>query len=777
MSKVDLDLRAFLAMVTVAMAIAFGIGVAYGPVELEKPSKPQKPSAPRLQMPRRSRTKHLGIIGDKISDLNEVHVNFEKPVLEEFGNNDHVSTDMSANRSVHHPHDKEENLPAGQHLMVDISNVEAAFLNSESRLADAMVQSVLSAGFTMLSYHCHSLLPAGVSCVGVLRESHISFHTWPDEGVITLDMFTCGPKQLLPAIKDLERLFGIPRKKPNSDEYEEIIMQWSHELRGFRTEEDGKTNYLHKSDLATWVVGPLFGKKKEVLSKQTKYHQVDIWDVWEVEAKPTHHDAIAAGLEKGDPRWKEDSDIITPRRNLFLNGVFQSDNHTAFEFIETLVQPAMFAHQSPKNAAIIGGGDGAALREILKHKTIENAIMIELDEEIIQISREFLPSLSDCSHFDGLADNCFDDNRVNIVIDDARSWFKQNYGKVPKASEKLDVIIFDVIDPKHESELYDDPLFLDALYDSLNEDGVMAVHIGKSHIIHDPKPDIGVTAPREHFMRLLESHRGTAAVMVYEEGHNGFDEPHMFLVVCKKSNCRSRWNAESMVIDDEIYDRIRDTKNNEEALIHFDGTTQRSYHIPPKTWETVYCRREPTPFECAYRDLDKSKGFYEISLNEDGSPAPDSAFEMRKETLGEGGSSGIYALVDIPAGSYIMPSDVAASFTMNDAMLKGITDASKVKGTGAVSVIEDYLAYVAKNGHKSMIDGMDLLYIEVGGSTLIKRSKNPDDVNVGQWMPPHPSGKLPVHSPVYDRRQYSFEVFLIATKDIKAGEEIVREAS
>jgi hypothetical protein len=436
----------------------------------------------------------------------------------------------------------------------------------------------------------------------------------------------------------------------------------------------------------------------------------------------------------------------------------------------------MFAHPGPKNAAIIGGGDGAALREVLKHKTIANVTVIELDEDIIAISREYLSSLSDCSQFDGLASNCFDDERANVVADDARSWFKENYGKVPTNSQKLDIIILDVIDPKHESSLYNDPLFLDAMYDSLTEDGVMAVHIGKSHIIHDPKPDIGVSAPREHFLRLLENHDGTAAMMVYEEGHNGFDEPHMFLVVCKNSTCRSRWNAETMVIDEEIHDRLRETKNNEAALIHFDGSTQRSYHVPPKTWETVYCRREPSPFECAFRDLDKSKGFFEISLNEDGSPASDSSFEVKKITTGAGETSGIYTLVDIPAGSYIMPSDVAASFTMNDAMLKGITDATKVEGTGPVSVIEDYLAYVEKNGHRSMLNGMDLTYIEVGGSTLIKRSKNPDDVNVDKWMPPHPSGKLPVHSPVYDRRQYSFEVFLIATRDIKAGEEIIREA-
>ena len=79
---------------------------------------------------------------------------------------------------------------------MDIKGIEAAFLDSEERLADAMVRTVHGAGLTMLSYHCHKLDPAGISCVGVLLESHISFHTWPEEGVITLDLFTCGPNPL-----------------------------------------------------------------------------------------------------------------------------------------------------------------------------------------------------------------------------------------------------------------------------------------------------------------------------------------------------------------------------------------------------------------------------------------------------------------------------------------------------------------------------------------------------------------------------------------------------
>ena len=58
--------------------------------------------------------------------------------------------------------------------MIDIKDVDASFLNSEVDLANAMVELINETKLTMLSYHCHSLVPIGVSCVGVLLESHVS---------------------------------------------------------------------------------------------------------------------------------------------------------------------------------------------------------------------------------------------------------------------------------------------------------------------------------------------------------------------------------------------------------------------------------------------------------------------------------------------------------------------------------------------------------------------------------------------------------------------------
>jgi S-adenosylmethionine decarboxylase proenzyme len=135
----------------------------------------------------------------------------------------------------------ESHLPAGQHLLMDIENVNEAFLNSEKRLAHAMLNLVDVCGLTLLSYHCHTLIPMGVSCAGVLLESHVSFHTWPKQGVITLDLYTCGPESLLPIVTLAEKLFAIPRD-PTSNEGSEVDqpnMVWSHKLRGFHDDESG----------------------------------------------------------------------------------------------------------------------------------------------------------------------------------------------------------------------------------------------------------------------------------------------------------------------------------------------------------------------------------------------------------------------------------------------------------------------------------------------------------------------------------------------------------
>jgi S-adenosylmethionine decarboxylase proenzyme len=274
--RLAIDIRVFLATITTAMALAFGVGVGMGPAG---PTTRVEPAEYRQMQDRVVRSVETLAAASKL---------------------------QNASDEVHQA--------AGQHLLVDIKGVDSDFLDSEERLSKAMVDAVIAGGLTMLSYHCHKLHPSGVSCVGVLLESHISFHTWPGDGVITLDLFTCGSNSLMPVIPKLKELFGVGE---NSE------MQWSHELRGFRHEKDSRTSLDTENDLSFWVLSPLeLHTKKEVVTVKSKFQQIDIWDILDVDSVPSHYDAIKHNLQPGDPRWLT-PELATPDRLLFLDGILQ----------------------------------------------------------------------------------------------------------------------------------------------------------------------------------------------------------------------------------------------------------------------------------------------------------------------------------------------------------------------------------------------------------------------------------------------------------------------
>ena len=99
---------------------------------------------------------------------------------------------------------------------------------------------------------------------------------------------------------------------------------------------------------------------------------------------------------------------------------------------ESLVHPAMTTNGYPKDVLIIGGGDGLALREVLKWSTVENVDVIDKDDEIVNLGMEKLKDLNL---------NAFSDKRVNIFIDEEREFLQGT-------DKKYDVIIIDTIDPE-----------------------------------------------------------------------------------------------------------------------------------------------------------------------------------------------------------------------------------------------------------------------------------------------------------------------------------------
>ena len=81
-----------------------------------------------------------------------------------------------------------------------------------------------------------------------------------------------------------------------------------------------------------------------------------------------------------------------------------------FIYHECMVHPAALAHPLPKAALVLGGGDGGAARQLLRHPSIERIVVAELDAEVVRLTREYLPEVHG---------GAFDDPRVELVIGDA----------------------------------------------------------------------------------------------------------------------------------------------------------------------------------------------------------------------------------------------------------------------------------------------------------------------------------------------------------------------
>lgn len=426
-----------------------------------------------------------------------------------------TSTDDEKEKINENSQHKDSHLhfPAGQHLLVDMKNVDSKFLNSEKQLATAMVDLITETKLTLLSYHCHSLVPIGVSCVGILLESHVALHTWPLEGIISMDLFTCGNGRLVPILPLIKKLFGVKA----AGEVEEPAMLWSHKLRGFRkgfVPEYDESRNPFEFDLGERVAGRLdHDIKNPVVSTETEFQAVDVYELME----PSVRNMISyqKSLENDGSYESLHPEYFGPNRILLLDGVIQSSLYGDAPYHEGIVHPALITHPNPKRVAIIGGGEGATLREILKHSTVEQAVMVEIDESVVSLSKEYLPEWQDCSsiaHHEGRAAWCFDDTRVDARFEDALAYFINNFSSnkdrndVPSSS--FDVIIMDCLDPDDDvpfaQVLYTSNDFLNSLYNALTDEGILVVQVGRSPTFGQAADETGAFVNRHVLINKLD---------------------------------------------------------------------------------------------------------------------------------------------------------------------------------------------------------------------------------------------------------------------------------
>ena len=150
--------------------------------------------------------------------------------------------------------DEDEELTAvGELLQMDFKFLEKDFLKSESRLVNAMVKFVEKSGLALLSHHCHQLNSEGLSCVGVLeRSDYLSLYTWPEDGVMALNLYTSGSNSLVPVMPLAKDIFSFS----SDSKHIQPQIRWASKLRGFLNDDSG--------DLTNDIVGSYLDYKEEV---------------------------------------------------------------------------------------------------------------------------------------------------------------------------------------------------------------------------------------------------------------------------------------------------------------------------------------------------------------------------------------------------------------------------------------------------------------------------------------------------------------------------------
>lgn len=318
----------------------------------------------------------------------------------------------------------------GLHLTADLHDCrcDPALLTDGARLADLCVTWTAGAGLTVVGQRWHKFpdhagSPGGVTGMLLLAESHLAVHTWPELGGVTLDVYVCNftadnSGRARDVLAGLEQAFQPERSR-------------RQQLRRGTAGAVSQPEELVLEDLnGQSVYGFRFDKR--LLFTRTPHQRLELL---------------------------ESSQL---GRTLRLDGRFMTSEADEFFYHEALVHPAALVHPSPERALILGGGDGGAVEELIKHGTVRRVTLVELDGEVIEVARRELASI----HRGAL-----DDPRVRILCEDGDRF-------VNATEETFDLVLLDLTDPETAAGAMYTQSFMARLKRILAPGGAVVLHLG-----------------------------------------------------------------------------------------------------------------------------------------------------------------------------------------------------------------------------------------------------------------------------------------------------------
>lgn len=143
-------------------------------------------------------------------------------------------------------------------------------------------------------------------------------------------------------------------------------------------------------------------------------------------------------------------------RMLVLDGMVMTTEVDEFVYHEMITHVALNTHPHPRRVLVVGGGDGGAIREILKHQSVEEAVLAEIDRRVVEVSQEYLPGIA----------GALTDPRVTLAIGDGVAHVREH-------KNKYDVILIDSTEPIGPAAGLFSREFYQDVAAALTEDGIM----------------------------------------------------------------------------------------------------------------------------------------------------------------------------------------------------------------------------------------------------------------------------------------------------------------
>ncbi|MGB8909309.1 MAG: hypothetical protein WCC84_11235 [Candidatus Cybelea sp.] len=196
------------------------------------------------------------------------------------------------------------------------------------------------------------------------------------------------------------------------------------------------------------------------------------WYVEEFAPAEQHHHALDQLYYSGRSEFQQIAVVRSPvfGKMLVIDGDTQSAQADERIYHETLVHPALAAASDRREVLILGGGEGATLREVLRCPDVARCTMVDIDALVIELSKKYLPEWSA---------GAFDDPRARTIVGDALEFMRED-------SQRYGVIISDLTEPLEDSP--SNPLFNDAVFglikSRLAEGGVYALQASTGAVVN-----------------------------------------------------------------------------------------------------------------------------------------------------------------------------------------------------------------------------------------------------------------------------------------------------